>query len=257
MRVIVRRVLSALAIAMVLSASVVTAQRPENRLSGRGRELLAEARAEGKATVTLLVAANPRAASSVAAALQGLGGTIRYRDDQLGYLRVMLPTSQVEAAAALNGVDAVDLDEVIPLDDPRPQAEDAVQVAPPGASTSGLNPYMPTRDIGAPQFVDANPTYDGRGVTIGIVDLGVDVLTPELQTAKLITGAAVPKIVDWVTFTDPVTDNDPTWISMAQQVSGAAFAVNGATYTAPAPGSYRFGLFNERDPRLGGSWATT
>ena len=67
MRVIVWRVLAALAIVMVLSANIVTAQRSENRLSGRGRELLAQARAEGKATVTLLVAADPRAASAVAA----------------------------------------------------------------------------------------------------------------------------------------------------------------------------------------------
>jgi len=256
MRVIVWRVLAALAIVMVLSANSLIAQRSENRLSGRGRELLAQARAEGKATVTLLVAADPRAAGAVAAALQGLGGRIRFRDDQLGYVRVLIATSQVEAAAALNGVDAIDLDELIPLDDPRPQAEDAVQVAPPGALTPGENAYMPTRDIGAPQFVDANPTYDGRGVKIGIVDTGVDVLTPELQTAKLITGASAPKIVDWVTFTDPLTDDDPTWIDMAQQVSGAVFTVNGVAYTAPALGAYRFGFFDERDPRLGGELGT-
>jgi hypothetical protein len=39
---------------------------------------------------------------------------------------------------------------------------------------------------------------------------------------------------------------------MAQQVSGATFTFNSALYTAPAPGAYRIGLFDERDPRLGG-----
>jgi hypothetical protein len=39
---------------------------------------------------------------------------------------------------------------------------------------------------------------------------------------------------------------------MATQVSGSSFTTGGATYTAPAAGSYRFGRFNERDPRLGG-----
>ena len=40
---------------------------------------------------------------------------------------------------------------------------------------------------------------------------------------------------------------------MADQVSGADLhATSGATYTAPAAGTYRIGLFNERDPRLGG-----
>ena len=120
-------------------SALTPALRPEAPELGRDdaanrmRPLLAQARAEGSATVTLLVAADPRAANAVAAALQSLGGRIRFRDDQLGYVRVLMPTSQVEAAAALNGVDAIDLDELIPLDDPRPQVEDAVQVDPPRA----------------------------------------------------------------------------------------------------------------------------
>jgi hypothetical protein len=39
---------------------------------------------------------------------------------------------------------------------------------------------------------------------------------------------------------------------MAGQVSGSSFTYQGVTYTAPASGSYRIGLFNERDPNLGG-----
>ena len=38
---------------------------------------------------------------------------------------------------------------------------------------------------------------------------------------------------------------------MEAQVSGATFAFGGVTYTAPA-GNYRIGLFNERNPALGG-----
>ena len=248
-----RRRLGAFGIVMILGVALTTAQRVESRLSGQGRELLAQARARGEAVVTLLVATNPGATGAVSAALVGLGGNARYQDDQLGYIRVLIATARAETAAGLNGVQAVDLDEVIPVDDPRPEAvDDVAQVDPPGAATPKLNAYMPTRDIGAPQFVQAHPTYDGRGVKIGIVDLGVDVLTPELQTARLLNGSVVPKIVDWVTYTDPVTDGDPTWIDMAQQVSGATFTFNSALYTAPAPGSYRIGLFNERDQRLGG-----
>jgi len=39
---------------------------------------------------------------------------------------------------------------------------------------------------------------------------------------------------------------------MQDQVSGASFTYKGATYTAPTAKSYRIGLFNERDSRLGG-----
>ncbi len=49
-----------------------------------------------------------------------------------------------------------------------------------------------------------NPKADGRGVTIGVLDSGVDLGHPALQ--KTTTGER--KIVDWVTSTDPVSDGD-------------------------------------------------
>ena len=52
---------------------------------------------------------------------------------------------------------------------------------------------MPTYRIGAPQFVAAHPTYDGRGVKVGIVDTGVDLDRPELQTALDLTAAIGPE----------------------------------------------------------------
>ena len=80
------------------------------------------------------------------------------------------------------------------------------------------NAYMPTYRIGAPQFVAAHPTYDGRGVKVGIVDTGVDLDRPELQTALDLAGATVPKIYDWTTKTQPrLTDSangDPTWVPL-------------------------------------------
>ena len=39
---------------------------------------------------------------------------------------------------------------------------------------------------------------------------------------------------------------------MQAQVSGPTFTFNSVNFTAPAAGSFRVGLFNERDPRLGG-----
>ena len=74
---------------------------------------------------------------------------------------------------------------------------------------------MPTKDTGAPQFVAAHPTWDGRGIKIGILDLGVDLGHPALQT----TSTGERKVIDWLTFTDPLTDGDPSWINMNQTVS--------------------------------------
>ncbi len=89
-------------------------------------------------------------------------------------------------------------------------------------------------------------------MTVGILDSGITLDHPALAT----TTVGTPKIIDWVTYTDPFTDNDPTWVPVTSQVTGPTFTVgtapNTVTYTAPSGGSFRFGLFNERDPRLGG-----
>jgi subtilisin family serine protease len=222
-----------------------------SKLSKHNRELLAEARAQGKATVTVLIAAKPGANKTVASGIASLGGTARYRDDDVGYIRAVVPTSKVEAAAGLNGVQSLDVDEIIPLDDPRPDgAVPPTPQTPPSASTPNNNPYLPIGDTGASQFMAANPTWDGRGVTVGIVDTGISLDHPSLLT----TSTGERKILDWVTATDPFDDDDPTWVNMQAQVSGSTFTFGtpAVTYTAPAAGNYRIGLFNERDPRLGG-----
>jgi len=160
-----------------------------------------------------------------------------------------VPIGKAEQAARLSGVQAVDVDEVIPLDDPRPEGSTNPTPQPaPGAGTLAVNPYLPTGDTGAAQFVAAHPTWDGRGTTIGIVDTGIDLDHPALRTTT--TGAR--KIVDWVTGTDPLTDPDPTWVAMATTVAGPSFTQGGDSWTAPAAASYRFGVFDERDALLGG-----
>jgi len=221
------------------------------KLSKHDRELLAEAVAQGKSTVTVLIAAKPGANKTVASGIASLGGTVSYRDDDVGYIRAIVPTGKVEAAAGLSGVQSLDVDEIIPLDDPRPAgAVNPTPQTPPSASTPNNNPYMPIGDTGAAQFMAAHPTWDGRGVTVGILDTGISLDHPSLLT----TSTGERKILDWVTGTDPFTDNDPTWVNMQAQVSGSTFTfgIPAVTYTAPAAGTYRIGLFNERDSRLGG-----
>jgi len=242
----------AIALSLTVPAGAALAGQNKGQLSKHDRELLATARAQGQSSIMLLIAAEPGAAGAVANGLAQLGATIRYRDDDLSYLRAIVPIDRAEAAAQLDGIQAANLDELIPLEDPRPDAGEGVDATPtpPGPTTPPENPYMPTRDIGAPQFVAAHPTYDGRGVKIGILDTGIDLFTPELQTAKLLDGTPTRKIVDWVNYNDPFSGLDPSWVNMATQVtvSGGGFTASGKTYTGvPADGVYRFGVFKEAD----------
>jgi len=235
-----------------LPAQAAPADKPtKSQLGKHDRELLATARANSERTVTLLVAAAPGQNGTVASAMTALGATVLMREDSIDYLRVQVPTGKADAVANVAAVVAVDLDEVVPLEDPQPGPEGQASPNPqpaPGQATPRDNPYMPVGETGAAQFTATNPTYDGRGTTIGIVDSGVDLDHPSLQT----TSTGERKITDWVTATDPFTDDDPTWVNMADQVSGATFTYKDVSYTAPAAGSYRVGIFNERDPRLGG-----
>jgi subtilisin family serine protease len=207
-------------------------------------ELLAKAEAKRERTVTLIIAAEKGKAKGVAAELRKLGGTVVKQVDGVGYLRAQVPTGSVRKAAAVRGVAAVDLNEPIKMPKPDPdlrgKARDRLAAAGPGATTPAANPYMPTNETGAVAFKDSHKTWDGRGVTIGIMDSGVDLDHPALQT----TTTGERKIVDWFTATDPLVDADGTWRPMLTAVNGPTFAYAGSEWTAPA-GSYRINQFTE------------
>ncbi|HET8570132.1 MAG TPA: S8 family serine peptidase [Candidatus Limnocylindria bacterium] len=239
-------------------ASTQTGSTSTSRLTPRALELLSAAIDEGRSTVVIIVATKTGRGDNVARTIGALGGEILSKDNNLGYVTAIVPTFNVKAASAAVDVEIVDLDETFTLEPPGLDDgaldPETFPPAPPGPGTPSQNAYMPTRDTGAPQFVAANPTYDGRGVVIGILDTGIDLLAPELQTAKELDGTPTRKIVEWVTFTHPLVDPDPTWVNMSAQVTavGGTFAVGTSTYTAPADGTYRFGIFDERHPNLGG-----
>jgi hypothetical protein len=215
-------------------------------LSSHDLDLLAEAEASGKRQVTLLIATDRGAAKAVAARLDGLGGTVARRFDKIGYLLASVPTGKVRGAAKLPNITAIDVDEKLQLPDPhaanrreRAQAQ-AATLPGPDQNTADVNPYMPTNETGATSFKKEHPRWDGRGVTIGILDSGVDLDHPAL--AKTSTGER--KIVDWVTATDPILDSDGTWRRMDTPVTGPSFTIAGASWTASA-GEYKFNLFRE------------
>ncbi|WP_374271284.1 S8 family serine peptidase [Actinoplanes sp. M2I2] len=215
---------------------------PADTLGGHDAELLAKAEAAHKKFVTAIVATDAGKSAEVAAKIEALGGVVTRRFDQIGYVLASVPIAKVLAAANLAGVAAVDLEETIKV--PETGSNDRpgkpAQLAAPGPSTPAANPYLPTDETGSVDFKKKNPKYDGRGVTIGIMDSGVDLDHPALS--KTTTGER--KIVDWVTATDPLLEGDGTWRAMLTEVAGPSFTYAGATWKAPA-GTWRVNRFAE------------
>ncbi|WP_399925397.1 S8 family serine peptidase [Streptomyces kanamyceticus] len=223
------------------------------KLGPADADLLAEAKADGEKTVTMMVATAPGATERVADQLDAVkGGSVGRTYDKLGYVRATVPTGKADAAiksaAKLSSVHAIDLRHEIELDDPTPAADRAKGAAlgakgtypGPGRKTPAKNPYNPSAETGAVDFVKKHPKADGRGVTIGILDSGVDLGHPALK--KTTTGER--KITDWVTATDPIVDADGTWRRMTDAVSGPTFTWDGKTWKAPA-GSFQVNRFRE------------
>lgn len=225
-----------------------------DKLGSDDADLLAEAKAAGDKNVTLMVATAPGQTEQVAGDLDAVkGGSVGLAYDKLGYVRATVPTAKADSAIAaatkLSSVRAIDLRQEIVLDDPTPTADAAKNAGgttsaktypAPNKKTPAENPYNPSFETGAVDFVDDHPKADGRGITIGVLDSGVDLGHPALQ--KTTTGER--KIVDWVTATDPILDGDASWRAMTNSVSGPSFTYGGRTWTAPA-GTHSINLFRE------------
>jgi hypothetical protein len=60
--------------------------------------------------------------------------------------------------------------------------------------------------MGTERFRSAHPTYDGRGVTVAIIDGTPDLVSPNLQRALDLQGTARRKFADVVVLTGPAQD---------------------------------------------------
>lgn len=266
-----RRTAIFLGLLLLLGTSTLFAQvksdpprRPFLFKDARGE--LAAARARGDTMVTLVIAAMPGANVRAAKLAGQLGGTIRYRDDVVDYLRVRIPVDSVDRLvrdASVHSVDvsisrssralglageptgygAADHSSLPSL------AVDTIkgQWPPVLPETPLINRYDPVSDMGGLEWRKAHPTFDGRGTTVAIIDQSLDALLPELQLATTIDGKPTRKIVGYQTAVDIDDEEDGQWLRMKDTVTagGPAFAWKGKHYTAPSSGSYRIAELDE------------
>ncbi|MER5896194.1 S8 family serine peptidase [Streptomyces sp. NPDC001876] len=211
----------------------------------KSRSVLARAEQAVPDFVTLMLAVKDSRAEETAQALTDLGALVTRTDAEIGYIKANVQFADVDKVLALDGVLRVDADELLALEDTRPDSATGATERPtggphglpaaPSAKTRDDNPYMPTNETGSVDFKEEHRTYDGRGVTIGIIDTGIDPTHPAL--ARTTTGER--KLVDTVTGTDPnnLIDLlfDRTWrnFTATSVVTEPTAVRNGVTWTMP------------------------
>ncbi|WP_411085266.1 S8 family serine peptidase [Streptomyces sp. 061-3] len=196
--------------------------------------------------VTLMLAVKDGRTADTEQALTDLGVEVTRTQAEIGYIKANVPFADVDKVVALDDVLRVDADELLELEDTEvdsgntgaaAQAADSGGLpAAPSAKTRDDNPYMPTNETGSVDFKDDHRTYDGRGVTIGIMDTGIDPTHPAL--ARTTTGER--KLVDTVTGTNPtnivdlLTDRSWSLLTASNKVTGPTAQKNSITWTLPS-----------------------
>jgi Subtilase family len=216
------------------------------------RQRLIAAKLDGKKFETILIASKPRQNATVVRQLVGLGAYVRFREDTVDYLRVKAPIDSVFEITQLRGVEVAAIDGRQMYDTTQDSpAKLRTQTAAPDANTQPENPFLPTQDIGAPQFIRDHPTFDGRGVTIANLDGDTpDILSPELQRATTLDGRPIQKLTNVINTLDPEDDESPFKVDMSNEVEvqHGRFEFMGVTYkVALSDGRYRFGFFVRRE----------
>lgn len=243
---------------LLVSATQVSAQAARRPfLFKDARSELAAARARGDKDVLLVIASMPGANANVAKTITSMGGSVQFRSDDVDYIRARLPVDRVDALAAERSVHSLSISVSPSQQGGGGGGENTITATdttkkrdwpPPLLSWYPIqNRYDPLADLRALDWRRRNPTFDGRGVTLAMIDMSMDPLLPELQSALTLDGKPVPKIVGYETVVDSEEEPDGRWLPMRDTVS----AVNGQlrykdrTHTAPRDGRFRIDLLDE------------
>lgn len=235
------------------------------RMSFENRLLLNRAAISGLPTLEVMLLVRDHAMPMVSALVAKLGGEIHRTDDEVRYLRVAVPTERLLALLQSSEIAAYQISSFSRANwyrdgPPRSNAEmyRGFEVSAPGAratdspdaslpllslSDSRTSGYTADDDAGVGQWLEQHPTFDGRGVTIALLESGQPAFSnPILGSARTLDGRPVPKLAGIV---NPLDQNEPDQtrvrLETTVRAKSAWARIDGRTYILPHSGAYRFG----------------
>jgi len=254
--------------AVVFGAAIVQVQVPPARpMSFHNRVLLNRAAVTGVNTLEVMLATTPGRLEAASAAVERVLGTVKYGAAAVGYLRADVPTNSLTALVGDASIDAYQISwrsRAAWLRDgvPRPNAEmfrgfetsapAAPDPSPPKHGLPALSAvasrqpgYTADEDVGLRRWTEEHPTFDGRGVTIALLESGLPEFThPTIRTAKTLDGREIPKLAGILnTIADDHVDESRVQLDVEIKSVSAWHRIESRTYIMPRTGHFRFGRF--------------
>jgi Subtilase family len=253
---------------LAVAGTIVQPSQPSGeprRMSLHNRILLNRAAVTGLRTIEVLLMAAPGRLPEVSAAVARAGGRIGRADATIDYLRVDVPIERLLDVVSHERVAAYQISSLSKASwyrDTPPRAN--AEMFRGFETTPAINepappldlPYLPVERSRDPGFTAEDlslrtwkrdhPTFDGRGVTIAIVEGGQPELShPTLRTALTLDGREVPKIAGILNAID-LSESDETRVELDTELRAPTTwqSIDGRTYIMPRPGHFRFGLFS-------------
>lgn len=204
-------------------------------------------------------------AARVSSRLTQFGGRVRHSEPAIGYLRIEIPAERL-----IDLVDSADIAayQIASLSrgawyrdgPPLRNAElfrgfETTPIAPPERPST--RPDLPllsaaesrrqgftADDVGVGRWLEANPTFDGRGVTIALLENALPSFgDPTLRGATTLDGRDVSKIAGILNVPDtPGADETRVELDTVIEARTTWTRVGNRTYLLPHPGTYRFGV---------------
>jgi hypothetical protein len=243
------------------------APRQTKRMSFSNRLLLNRAAVGRLRAVEVMLAVHDKALAGATRLIERTGGHVRYTDSEVGYVRAEIPIERLVELVGNAGIDAYQIsslsrgswyrdgppqtnaemfrgfERVIP--DVRPRLDRDLELPSLTAGRAQEIGYAENEDAGVGEWLARHPSFDGRGVTIALLESAQpEFTTPILGNAKSLDGRDVPKLAG-ILNTIATDEPDETRVELTVQVQAqtAWNRIGDRTYILPRPSTYRFGIF--------------